>query len=213
MSRKVYFTEEQLKHIMGEDIINNGAYLDQTSTGSEYPVDSIPATDHEVIPTEPGGEPRTADSYAHSKIANNMWLRRGNYSLYENDKKKVKKNKTFPIYGSLNERNAELDGKNIYSLPKELRKYAVPDGVHDEIMNRLRSGEKMNIASLYRLRNELQDSSNDVIKRAVDMLIKSAQSLGASLRNTHSDANIDMTPKNFCIGKGKKNSSPTIYYK
>ena len=208
MSRKVYFTREQLEHILGEDIMNGGCYLDKTSSGTEYPTDSIPATDGEVIMTEPGGDSRTADAYSDQKIPNNMWLRRGNYSLYEN-KKKVKKNKPLPIYGGLNERNAELDGKNIYSLPKEVRAFATPDGVHDEIMARIKSGEQMNLASLYRLRNELQDSSNEKIKQAIDSTIKRAQSQGASLRNT----NVSMTQNNQLNNiKNQKNGNNKIYY-
>ena len=214
MSKKVYFTQEQLNHIMGEDVMNGGGYLDKTSMGSEYPTDSIPATDSEVIQTEPGGDSRTADSYADQKIPNNMWLRRGNYSLYENGKKKVKKGKTLPIYGSLNERNAELDGKNLYSLPQEVRAFATPDGVHDDIMARLKSGEQMNLASLYRLRNELQDSSNDKIKNAIDSTIKRAQMQGSTLRDAHSDnQNIFNSPKSVIPQKGhRKEGNTKIYY-
>ena len=203
MSRKVYFTQEQLKHIMGEDIINGGGYLDKTSTGSEYPTDSLPATDSEVIMTDPGGISRTTDAYSNQKIRNNQWLRRGTgYSLYENDKKKAVK--------QLNERNAELDGKAIYSLPKKIRQYAVPDGIHDEIMERLRSGEKMTIASLYRLRNELQNSENTTIKQAIDTLIKQAQVQGASLRNASQQAGLKQIRKPGFITK--KQGNTTIYY-
>ena len=201
MSRKVYFTSEQLKHIMGEDAM--GGYLSNTSTGSEYPVDSIPATDGEVIPTEPGGETRTADAYAKNKIANNQWTRRGaGYSLYENSKKK------------LNERNAELDGKKLYSLPNEVRAFATPDGEHDDIMKRLRSGEQMDLPSLYRLRNELGNSSNTKITGAINSLIKRAQMQGDSLRNVHSNTNTGIEqPKSAIPGKGhRKEGNTKIYY-
>ena len=201
MSKKVYFTEEQLKHIMGEDAM--GGYLSNTSTGSEYPVDSIPATDGEVIPTEPGGETRTADAYAKNKIANNQWTRRGaGYSLYENSKKK------------LNERNAELDGKKLYSLPNEVRAFATPDGEHDDIMKRLRSGEQMDLPSLYRLRNELGNSSNTKITGAINSIIKRAQMQGDSLRNVHSNTNTGIEqPKSAIPGKGhRKEGNTKIYY-
>lgn len=201
MSRKVYFTSEQLKHIMGEDAM--GGYLSNTSTGSEYPVDSIPATDGEVIPTEPGGDTRTADAYAKNKIANNQWTRRGaGYSLYEDSKKK------------LNERNAELDGKKLYSLPNEVRAFATPDGEHDDIMKRLRSGEQMDLPSLYRLRNELGNSSNTKITGAINSIIKRAQMQGDSLRNVHSNTNTGMEqPKLAIPGKGhRKEGNTKIYY-
>ena len=201
MSKKVYFTSEQLKHIMGEDAM--GGYLSNTSTGSEYPVDSIPATDGEVIPTEPGGETRTADAYAKNKIANNQWTRRGaGYSLYEDSKKK------------LNERNAELDGKKLYSLPNEVRVFATPDGEHDDIMKRLRSGEQMDLPSLYRLRNELGNSSNTKITGAINSLIKRAQMQGDSLRNVHSNTNTGIEqPKSAIPGKGhRKEGNTKIYY-
>ena len=201
MSKKVYFTRQQLEHIVGEDVMNGGGYLDKTSTGSEYSVDSLPATDSEVIMTEPGGDSRTEDAYASQKIANNQWTRRGNFALYENSKKK------------LNERNAELDGKDLYSLPNEVRAFATPDGVHDDIMNRLRSGEQMNLASLYRLRNELSDSSNTKITSAIDSIIKRAQSQGAALRNTHADAGTEISgTKSSIPGKGHRKETPTIYY-
>ena len=201
MSKKVYFTRQQLEHIVGEDVMNGGGYLDKTSTGSEYPVDSLPATDSEVIMTEPGGDSRTEDAYASQKIANNQWTRRGNFALYENSKKK------------LNERNAELDGKDLYSLPNEVRAFATPDGVHDDIMNRLRSGEQMNLASLYRLRNELNDSSNTKITSAIDSIIKRAQSQGAALRDTHADAGTEISgTKSTIPGKGHRKETPTIYY-
>ena len=208
MSKKVYFTREQLEHILGEDVVNGGAYLDKTSSGTEYPTDSIPATDGEVIMTEPGGDSRTADAYGSQKIPNNMWLRRGNFSLYEN-KKKVKKNKMLPIQGALNERNAELDGKNIYSLPKEVRAFATPDGTHDKIMARIKSGEQMNLASLYRLRNELQDSSNEKIKQAIDSTIKRAQNQGASLRSANTAIQTNNQPLN---GGNKKQGNNKVYY-
>ena len=193
MSKKVYFTQEQLNHIIGEDVMTGGAYIDKTSTGSEYPTDSIPATDHEVIPTEPGGIPRPTGAYAHSKIPNNQFYRRGSYALYE--------------------RNAELDGKNIYSLPSKVRKCATPDGKHDKIMKRIQSGEKMNLASLYRMRNELESSNNDIVKRAIDSTIKRAQQQGASLRNAHSntDANI-MAPTGQMPGKKHSKDTPNIHY-
>lgn len=243
MSRKVIFTEKQLKDILGEDVFD-GVYNDMTSQGSEYPTDSIPATDHEVIPTEPGGEPFMTDKYGKEKIPNNMWVRRGNYALYEG-KKKVLKNEdgeivpetcpecgskvglyikgepvylcsnekcgkyfgTRPYKSKLNERNAELDDQALFSLPPKMRKYAVPDGQHDDIMKRLRSGEKMTIQSLYRLRNELSNSSNGQIKQAIDTLIKSAQSQGQSLRNVHAMANPDTNGKNI----GKNGGNKIIY--
>ena len=201
MSKKVYFTSEQLKHIMGEDAM--GSYLSNTSTGSEYPVDSIPATDGEVIPTEPGGETRTTDAYAKNKIANNQWTRRGaGYSLYEDSKKE------------LNERNAELDGKKLYSLPNEVRAFATPDGEHNDIMKRLRSGEQMDLPSLYRLRNELGNSSNTKITGAINSLIKRAQMQGDSLRNVHSNTNTGIEqPKSAIPGKGhRKEGNTKIYY-
>ena len=251
MSKKVYFTSEQLKHIMGEDAM--GGYLSNTSTGSEYPVDSIPATDGEVIPTEPCGDTRTADAYAKNKIANNQWTRRGaGYSLYEDSKKKVVKNdeggivpdvcpkcgskvglyiKGEPVYlcsnekcnkyfgtkpfkKHLNERNAELDGKKLYSLPNEVRVFATPDGEHDDIMKRLRSGEQMDLPSLYRLRNELGNSSNTKITGAINSLIKRAQMQGDSLRNVHSNTNTGIEqPKSAIPGKGhRKEGNTKIYY-
>jgi len=201
MSRKVYFTSEQLKHIMGEG--DMGGYLDNTSMGSEYPVDSIPATDGEVIPTEPGGNTRTADAYAKNKIAHNQWTRRGaGYSLYEHNKKKI------------NERNAELDGKKLYSLPNEVRAFATPDGEHDDIMKRLRSGEQMDLPSLYRLRNELGNSSNTKITGAINSLIKRAQMQGDSLRNVRSNTNTGIEkPQSAIPGKGhRKEGNTKIYY-
>lgn len=196
MSKKVYFTEEQLKHIMGEDVMTGGAYLDKTSMGTEL-AGGIPI-EKEIIPTEPIdevtiGNPTITDRYAHDKIPNNQWLRRGSFALYE--------------------RNAELDGKNIYSLPSKVRKCATPDGKHDKIMNRIQSGEKMNLASLYRMRNELEDSNNGAVKRAIDSTIKRAQSQGASLRNTHSntDANI-VAPTGQMPGKKHSKDTPNIHY-
>ena len=251
MSRKVYFTSEQLKHIMGEG--DMGGYLDNTSMGSEYPVDSIPATDGEVIPTEPGGDTRTADAYAKNKIANNQWTRRGaGYSLYEHNKKKVVKNdeggivpdvcpkcgskvglyiKGEPVYlcsnkkcnkyfgtkqfqKHLNERNAELDGKKLYSLPNEVRAFATPDGEHNDIMKRLRSGEQMDLPSLYRLRNELGNSSNDVIKNEINKIIRRAQTQGAMLRDCHPKTQTGLEePKSAIPGKGhRKEGNTKIYY-
>lgn len=198
MSKKVYFTQEQMKHIMGEDF--GGAYLDKTSTPGE--LHGGEPLDIETLSTEPGGEPKTLDAYGNQKIANNMWTRRGNgYSLYE-DKKK------------LNERNAELDGNKLYALPPEVRKLATQDGIHNEIMARLNSGEKMDIASLYRVRNELQDSQNSKIKKSIDTLIKRAQMQGASLRNTHADNEFDFnTNKSALPGKGhRKEGNTKIYY-
>ena len=214
MSRKVYFTKEQLEHIIGEDVMNGGGYLDKTSMGSEYPVDSIPSTDSEVIMTEPGGDSRTTDAYGSQKIPNNMWVRRGNFSLYESDKKKIKKNMSLPIKGCINERNAELDGKNLYSLPQEVRAFATPDGVHDDIMARIKSGEQMNLASLYRLRNELQDSSNEKVKHAIDSVIKRAQVQGSSLRNAHANNQFNFqTNKPSIPNKGhRKEGNTKIYY-
>lgn len=257
MGKKVIFTEKQMKEILGEDIYD-GIYNDQTSQGTEYPVDSIPATDHEVIPTEPGGEVTMTDKYGNEKIANNMWVRRGNYALYEGKKKIVKNDngeivpevcpkcgskigvyiEGEPIYRCsnkkckeyfgtvpfpkslqkemdemdkkiekkkrLNERNAELDNKALYSLPEKIRRYATPDGEHDKIMKRLASGEKMTIQSLYRLRNELENSSNGIIKNEIDKILKNAQSQGQSLRNVHAMANPATNGKN--INKNKNNN-------
>ena len=183
---------------MGEDAM--GGYLSNTSTGSEYPVDSIPATDSEVIPTEPGGDTRTADAYTTTHIRDNQYgIRR---AIYESSKKK------------LNERNAELDGKKLYSLPNEVRAFATPDGEHDDIMKRLRSGEQMDLPSLYRLRNELGNSSNTKITGAINSIIKRAQMQGDSLRNVHSNTNTGIEqPKSAIPGKGhRKEGNTKIYY-
>ena len=75
-----------------------------------------------------------------------------------------------------------LDGKKIFSIPDKLKKYAVDDGIHNEIMQHLRSDDKLSIDELYRMRNELQDSDNERIKRGIDNLIKMAQVQGSSLR-------------------------------
>ena len=206
MSRKVYFTEEQLKHIMGEDAM--GGYLKDTSPGSEFDGE---ACETEIIPTETTGEPddvgvgdtRTEDAYASQKIANNQWTRRGaGYSLYEHNKKK------------LNERNAELDDKNLYSLPKDVRAFATPDGEHDKIMKRLRSCEQMDLSSLYRLRNELRNSPNTKITGAIDSIINRAQSQGEALRNVHTNTKTGLEkPQSAIPGKGhRKEGNTKIYY-
>ena len=245
--KKVYFTSEQLKHIIGEDIINGGSYL-SLGDNSSFPKSSTPATDSEISQTETGGISRNTDSYGNSKIPNNMWLRRGNYSLYENKLRKNEDGEVIPdecpkcgskvgiyiegepiykcsnkkcgeffgVVPFINERNAELDGKKIYSIPQEIRQFAQRDGVHDKIMDRLRSGEKMDIASLYRIRTELADSTNKEIKQAVNNLIKQAQNTGASLRSFSN--NISKIQNNSSRGTlsqqsgHRKNGSATIYY-
>ena len=114
----------------------------------------------------------------------------------------------------LNERNAELDGKDLYTLPQEVRAFAMPDGVHDDIMARIKSGEPMNLASLYRLRNELQNSSNDKIKNAIDSTIKRAQMQGSVLRDTHANNQVNFNPsQNTMPQKGhRKEGNTKIYY-
>ena len=122
--------------------------------------------------------------------------------MYKNNKKKI------------NERNAELDGKKLYSLPNEVRAFATPDGEHDDIMKRLRSGEQMDLPSLYRLRNELGNSSNTKITGAINSIIKRAQMQGDSLRNVHSNTNTGIEqPKSAIPGKGhRKEGNTKIYY-
>lgn len=245
--KKVYFTSEQLKHIIGEDVINGGSYL-SLGDNSSFPKLSTPATDTEISQTETGGVSRDTDSYGDSKIPNNMWLRRGNYSLYESKKRKnddgeaipetcpecgskigisiegkpiykcsnKKCGKFFGVVPFINERNAELDGKKIYSIPQEIRQFAQHDGIHDKIMDRLASGEKMDISSLYRIRTELSDSSNKKIKQAVNNLIRQAQSTGASLRNFSGNVSkIQNNSSRSALSQQsghRKNGAATIYY-
>jgi ribosomal protein L37AE/L43A len=91
--KKVIFTEAQMKHILGEDVFS-GVYNDMTSKGTEYPVDSIPATQSEVIATEPGGEPFITDKYSDEKTPDSYMTKTGRYhAMYESSrKKKVVKN-------------------------------------------------------------------------------------------------------------------------
>ena len=194
MSRKVYFTSEQLKHIMGEDAM--GGYLNDASHGSEFDGE---ACETEIIPTDTTGElsdisvgdARTTDSYSHQKIPNTMWPRR-----------------------CITERNEELDGKKLYSLSKEDRAFAIPDGEHNDIMKRLRSGEQMDLPSLYRLRNELRNSPNTKITGAIDSIIKRAQSQGEALRNVHTNTKFGLEkPQSAIPGKGhRKEGNTKIYY-
>ena len=195
MKRRVIFTEQQLKEILGEEVYN-GVYMDSTSQGTEYSTDSIPTTDSEVIPTEPGGEPSMTDKYGKEKIPTNVWMRRGYHTLYENSKKKV-----------LNEQNKEIDNQEVY-LPKNVRKSVEGCDGHNEMMNNIASGEA-NLPQLYTWNNRLSKYGikNGRLKRAIQHQIDVQKNKGESIRNTHSglqQINNDT--------ESHKGSKPTIYY-
>ena len=218
--KKVIFTESQMKHILGEDVFS-GVYNDMTSKGTEYPVDSIPATQSEMIATEPGGEPFITDKYSDEKTPDSYMTKTGRYhAMYESSrKKKVVKNDegkvvpdicpkcgskvgvyikgepvylcsnekcgeyfgTMPFSKHLDERNEKMDKKKMFKAPPEVRKAAIPDGVHDEALERIRNGEPVSIEELYTWRT--RGFGNDTIDRWVKQEVAMAQALGASLRN------------------------------
>lgn len=205
MNKRVLFTENQLKQILGEDIYS-GAYNDENSHGTELNTSSIEANSGEVHAEEPSdvSKPMTTDRYGKSKTPKSYAFRGAHTAMYENnDKKKV-----------LSERNKELDGKKIFSLPDNLRKLAVQNGSNNEIMQKLASGEKMDLSGLYRIRKEIENNPNNDVKSGVDSLIKQAQRRGASLRNVQKSVD-DMYSMNSREGKEgahtKKCGQP-IYY-
>jgi len=202
MSRRIIFTEQQLKRIIGEDIYD-GAYIDMNSSGSEFEPDSNEMAGETNV-SEPSDEanPLTTDEYGRGKTPKSYSFRGSYTTMYESDKKK------------LNERNKQLDGKKNFSLPQNLRKLAVSNGVNDDIMDKLASGEKMDIAGLYRVRKEIENNPNTTIKKGVDNLIKQAQNMGSALRGVQSNID-DMLDTNARNGKNKghrKEGSLTIYY-
>lgn len=262
--KKVIFTETQMKHILGEDVFN-GVYNDMTSKGTEYPVDSIPATQSEVIATEPGGEPFITDKYSDEKTPDSYMTKTGRYhAMYESSrKKKVVKNdegkivpevcpkcgskvglyiKGEPVYlcsnekcgeyfgtmpfskhlekemeemdkeiakreKHLDERNEKMDKKKMFKAPPEVRKAAIPDGVHDEALERIRNGEPVSIEELYTWRT--RGFGNDTIDRWVKQEVAMAQALGASLRNSAG------TPEQKNINKANTaitSDGSTVYY-
>ena len=86
MARNFYFTEEQMKHILGEDFVS---YLDKSDNGCDYPNDSIEANYSQIKPEDNGSKnPVTTDKVAGEKASTHPWLRKSFTTLYE-DKKKI----------------------------------------------------------------------------------------------------------------------------
>ena len=194
MKRRVIFTEQQLKEILGEEVYN-GVYMDSTSQGTEYSTDSIPTTDGEVISTEPGGKPKTTKAYSDATCRNFAWQRSGYHTLYENNKKKI------------NEQNKEIDNQPVI-LPKNVRKSVKSCNGHNEMMNNISSGEA-NLPQLYTWNNRLNKYGikNGRLKRAIEHQIDVQKSKGESMRNTHSG--LQQINNDTESHKGNK---PTIYY-
>ena len=87
--KKVIFTEDQMKHILGEDFVS---YLDKEDNGCDIPTDSNIVDTEEVYDTEPGKGPKTLDKYGREKVMSNPAFVRSYYTTIYEGKKKVIKN-------------------------------------------------------------------------------------------------------------------------
>ena len=88
--RKIVFTEEQMKYIMGEEFTS---YLDKEDNGCDFPEDSLDATGNEVITNDPDADEfPTTDKIAASRTRSHPFYRQSTYGTFFESKKKVVKN-------------------------------------------------------------------------------------------------------------------------
>lgn len=88
--KKVLFTEDQMKYILGEDFTS---YLDKEDSGSDFPEDSLVATGDEVLTNEPDADEfPTMDNVAASRTRSHPFYRQSMYGVMFEGKKKVIKN-------------------------------------------------------------------------------------------------------------------------
>lgn len=150
--RKVIFTESQLKQLLGEDI---GAYLGdklndipQNSYGTEVNTsDNIDGV-HGIEPTN--------DKIGGEKVAGHPFLRRSNYGIACESKKK-----------SLNEANKDLVNKSL-RFPPNIRmelQYALNNADKSSTsykrLSNLVNSDKITTNEAYRILNDFQNVSYD----------------------------------------------------
>ena len=88
--KKVLFTEDQMKYILGEDFTS---YLDKEDNGNDFPEDSLVATGNEVLTNEPDADEfPTMDNVAASRTRSHPFYRQSMYGVMFEGKKKVIKN-------------------------------------------------------------------------------------------------------------------------
>ena len=88
--KKILFTEEQIKSILGEEAFT---YLDKEDNGLGFPEDSLVATGGEVLTNDPDADEfPTTDKIAASKTRSHPFYRNAGYGTMFEGKKKIVKN-------------------------------------------------------------------------------------------------------------------------
>lgn len=214
--KKILFTENQLKHILGEDFIS---YLPSMVDSSDYPSDSEVANGGEVITKDTdGNETPTLDKISKEKTPNHPFFRRTTYGTYcesNNSKKKV-----------LTERNKELDGKKFHlgKGTQEIIDDMASSQSNDKMINNMSNEKGATINSYYvrlnrlnKMKKEDPERFNKINGKKLINNIKGVINNAKNVANTVSDLKQDanQTIANVTKGTGKghhKDGGTTIYY-
>lgn len=199
--RTFIFTEEQAKHIFGEDFV---AYLDKSDQGCNYPSQSNTANGCEVAAKEPEAET--------------------NPTL---DKISARRSKSYPFYvhrvSGLSERNHGLDGKE-FSLGKntnqEIQNTAGKLGT-DKMLNNMANNKNATANCLYVRKNRLNKMKKEdplryqkINGKGLEKSIKSTLNRATSatkVNNTNINTN-NIVNGNVMNKQGRTKNNQTIYY-